>query len=264
MRSQSAEHHRADHQCETGNNPEDTGHPPVFQEPHFEYEALAVPLDDVEGRVELEQEMIGRRKPFEIPEDRGEVESHLEGDGYQGAKILEEDHHRRGNPGDADQQDDGAEQVVENLNHVDVEAKPIDQKHCADKNKEKTVNYQCGNDLDDGEDADAEGDLLDDEGVLDDGIGTVVDAITDEKPGEHAADKPEDVGMASHRLGVETDLENEPEYPGQSQGEEKGPEDAQIGAQITGFEVTFGQFVDDVLAGEKFREEREKHLDALH
>lgn len=264
MRPQPAKHYCPGHQGATGDPPEPESHAPVLPEPHSVDKALPVSLDDVEGRIELEQEVVGRGEYFQVPENRREIKTHLQDDGDQRAQILEENNYRRGDPGDTDQQDNGAEKVVENLDHMDIKAVAIGKEHDEDEIDEKTVNNKSREDLDEREDADAEGDLLDDKCITDNGTGAVGDAVVKEKPGEHAADQPEYVGVACYRLGVEADLEDKPEDRRHGEGEKKGPEDTEVGTEVAGLEIPPGQLDDDILLFGKFLEEGEKHPDAVH
>jgi len=264
MRTQPPEHHRPDYQRSSSDYPKYTGHPPVFPEPHLVYETLPVPLDDVEDRVELQQEMVGRRKNLHVPEDWCQVETHLKKDGNEGTQVSEKDHHRRGDPGNSNQQNNGAKQIVWNLNHINIKTETVRNKHNEYEQDEKKVNDQGRENLDNGKDADTESDLLNYEGVLHDGTGAVVDTVTEEEPGEYAADQPEDIGIICYRLGLKPDLKDKPEYSCHGQGKQKGPHYAEVGAQVTGFKVTFGQLDDDVPAREEFGNKNEKHPDALH
>src|SRR5262245_36614932 len=115
MWPQSPEYHCPDYQNNAGKQPEYKGHAPVLPEQDIMYEALSLPLNDVEDRIELQQKVIGRGKHFEIPEDRSEIKTHLQDDGNKRTKVAKEDYHRRGNPGNADQQYNCAEKIIEYL-----------------------------------------------------------------------------------------------------------------------------------------------------
>ncbi len=147
---------------------------------------------------------------------------------------------------------------------MEVEPETVIKEHGQDQGDEEEMDDHGGKDFDDWQDANAESHFLDDEGVLGNGAGAVVDAVAKEKPGEHAADQPENVGVTGHRLRVEANLEDKPEYAGHGQRKKEGPDDAEIRSQITGGEVPFGQLEYDFLFFGKFPDKEEKHSDAVH
>lgn len=137
------------------------------------------------------------------------------------------------------------------------------EQHEDEHDKEK-VDYECREDLDDWQDADAEDHLLYDESVLGDGVGTIADAVLKEEPREHAADKPEDKWIVIDRLGLETDLEDKPEDQGGGDGKKESPDHAEIGAEVAGLEVPPCQLIDNTPTGQKLHKKRYEHSDALH
>lgn len=93
MRPQSPENHRPHHQGNAGYPPEAEGHPPVFPKPDLVDETVPIPFDNVEDRVELHYKMIGRGETFQVPENGGQVEAHLENHAYKWAQVAEKDNH---------------------------------------------------------------------------------------------------------------------------------------------------------------------------
>ena len=67
------------------------------------------------------------------------------------------------------------------------------------------------------------------------------DGIIEEKPGEHAADEPQDKREIVHGHGAEAYLEDKPENADCNGRLDEGPQDAQIGADIPLLQVLFGQ-----------------------
>lgn len=236
----------------------------MLPEPDLVNEAVPVPLHEVVNRVQPDKPVVLRRDDVWVPENGGHVESDLEEHRYDLAEVLEEYDHRRGQPREPQHEYDHGEEVVDELQGVYVRIMAVREKHEEDEQDEEEVYDQAGEDLDDREDADAEDHLLYDEGVLDDGACPVVDAVAEEEKECHPRDEPEYVRVVVHRLGFEADLEDEPEDEDVDCGEDKGPDDAEVGTEVYRLEVPFGQFVYDIPAGKKFRQEIGKHSEAMH
>jgi len=114
------------------------------------------------------------------------------------------------------------------------------------------MDNQCREYLDNRQNANAKRDLLDDEDILQDGVGTVADTLLQKIEGKHAANKPEHERIPVDRWRAVADLEDEPEDHGQYDRQQECPEDTEVGTEVPGFEVAPGQFGNEVAAPEKF------------
>lgn len=264
MRPEPPEHHRTENKRDRRDSPEVEGHFPMYPEPGLADKAVPIPLHQVVNRVELQIDVILLWYDLRIPEDGRQEKPELQEYGDDLAQILEENDHGRGQPGKTEDQDERAEKIIDNLQPINVRGVAVNKVHDKNEGNEKEMNEKGGEYLDDGEDADAEDHLLDDEGVMRHGVHAVVHAVVEKVPDDHPGNVPENIGEILYRLGFEADLKDEPEdeYIGKRQYE--GPDDAEIGAEVDGLEVPFGQFIDDVPAGKEFRHKIEKHPDTLH
>ena len=172
MRPQPPENHRPEDKDAAGHGPEIEGeHVMALPEPDLVDEALPIPLHQVIDRIELDQVRILSGKHLGRPEDRGDPEGELEHHGDQLPHVTEKDHQRGGEPGEAEQKDDGGEEVVEDLEVVEVRRISVEDGHDEYGDNEEAVDHEGREDLDDGEHADAEDHLLQEETVFDDGHG---------------------------------------------------------------------------------------------
>lgn len=87
----------------------------ALPEPGVVDEALPVPFHQVVDRVQLHQIEVLRREHLGGPEDGGDPEGELECHGDDLSHVAEEQDNRGGEPGEAEQEDDGGEQIVQNL-----------------------------------------------------------------------------------------------------------------------------------------------------
>ena len=113
MRPKPPEDHRSQHQEEPGDSPKIQGQLPVLPEPDPVDEAVAVPFDNVDHRVQLDDELQIWRDELKRPEDGSAPEEELQGHCHQLPHVAEEDDHRRGEPGKASEEEDASNKVVE-------------------------------------------------------------------------------------------------------------------------------------------------------
>ena len=137
--------------------------------------------------------MVLLREDLQVPENGREVEPELKEYRDERPQVAKEDENGRGEPRDPHQQHDHGKQVVKHLQRVQVRNEAVYEKHDENQHDEEDVNYQRGKDFDHREHPDAEGDLLYDEAVLQDGVGAVVNAVAEKEPRDHAADEPQDI-----------------------------------------------------------------------
>ena len=133
--------------------------------------------------------------------------------------------------------------------------KAVGEEHDKNDSNEEGVQHESGEDLDDGEHADAEIDLLEEEAVFQDRVGAAVETFAEEKPGDYAAEHPEHEWDITGRSGFEAHLENDPEDKHIDGGMNEGPENTEIGAEVLAAEVLFCQLQDHVAAQEQVFEE---------
>ena len=169
MRPQPPEDDCPEDKGDAGDDPEIGGQFVVpLPEPDVVDEALPVAFDNVVDRVELDHVEILGGEDLGGPEDRRHPEEKLDHHADDLPHVAEEDDDRGGDPGETQQEDDGAEKVVEDLEAVEGDRPAVDEKHAENDADEKRVEHQGGEDLDDGEHADAEVDLLEQKGVFHD------------------------------------------------------------------------------------------------
>lgn len=120
----------------------------------------------------------------------------------------------------------------------------VDEKHGENDDNEKSMENEGGEDLDNGEHADAEVDLLQQKGVLHDGVGGAAQTFAEKEPGDDAAEHPENKGDIAGGLGFEADLEDDPEDGDIDGRMNERPENAEIGAEIFAAEILPGKLED--------------------
>ena len=232
MRSQLSEGIEPHRQHEERHRPVVERHRRLLPEPDMMDHAVAVPLDDIDQRIELDDPVVSGGDHPDRPEDRRHPESKLQQHRHQLPHIPEKDHHRRSDIGDPQYQHDHREEVVEELQPVEAEAIPVDQIERIHEEDKEDMHDQRREDFDHRQKGDFEDDLFDQIAVLHDGVGRVRYRIGEEKPRKHPRDQPEDERDILHRLGFEPYLKDEPEDKDRDHRLDKGPEYPQIGAQI--------------------------------
>ena len=265
MRAEPSENNGAADEDDAGDGPEVGGQLIVpLPEPDVVDEAFAVAFDDVVDGVEFDHVEVFGGEHFGGPEDGGHPEEELDDHGDDLSHVAEEDDDRRGQPGEAEEEDDRTEEIVDHLEAVEGDRPAVDQEHGEDDDDEKSVQDEGGEDLDNGEHADAEVDLFEEKGIFHDGTGGAVETFTEEKPGDYAAEHPENKGDIAGGLGFEADLEDDPEDGNVDSRVNEGPENAKVGAEIFAAEILLRQFEDHPPPLEEIFDEKEENAEIVH
>jgi len=140
----------------------------------------------------------------------------------------------------------------------------VGQKHDKDDADEEGVEDERGKYFDNRQHADAEVDLLEEKGVVENRTGGAVEAFAEKEPGDNAAEHPEDKGDVTGRLGFEADLKYHPEDGNVDRRVNEGPEDAEIGAEIFAAEILFGQLQDHPATLEEIFGKKQKNTEIIH
>ena len=242
VRPEPPEDHCAGYEYASGDDPEVGGQLVMtLPEPDMVDEALPVPLDYVVDGVELDHVQILYREDLCRPEYRGHPEEELQHHVDYLPHVAEEDDDGRGYPGEPEEQNYGAEQVVEDLDAVERDGRAVNQEHGEDHEYEEGVENERREYLDDREHPDAEVDLLEEKGVFEDRAGGAPEALAEEEPGDDAAEHPENERNISGGPGFEADLEHYPEDCHVYRRVDEGPENAEIGAEVLAAEILFRQ-----------------------
>jgi len=157
MRSESLENNCTEDEDCAGKYPVIEGkHVVPLPEPDMVNKALPVPLDQIVDGVELDHVEILHRQNLGRPEDGGHPEEKLQHHADNRSHVAKKQDDRRGYPGEAEEQHDGGEEVVENLDTVNGEGSPVHHEHDKDNDDEEGVEHKRREDLHYGEHTDAE------------------------------------------------------------------------------------------------------------
>lgn len=236
----------------------------MFPEPDLLDQAVPVPLDNVDHRIELEVRKILCRHQIDRPEDRGPPEEKLQPHGNQLPHVAEEDDHRRGEPGKTGKKHEAGSEVVGQLDDVQGDGRPLDDEHGEDHAQEEEMDDQRGKEPHQRQDADTEGHLLDDEGVVQDRPGGAGKGVVKEEPGDDPRCQPEHIRNVLHRLALEDKGEDEPEDGDVDRRVHERPEHAEIGAEILALEVAAGHLHNELAPGDQLGDERGEHTEVVH
>lgn len=90
----------------------------MFPEPDFEDETFAIPLGNIEDRIQFDQLLKARGEQGDGPEDRREPEEKLQRDCDQLTQIAQKNHHGGGKPGEPEYKEDRCREVITSLQPV--------------------------------------------------------------------------------------------------------------------------------------------------
>ena len=103
------------HKNNQRDDPEVGGQVEAVPEPDFIDQAVAVTIDQVKDRVELDDGLILERDLVDVPEYGRKPEADAHNDLGDLGQVPEKEHHRRGDPGYAQYQYKGGKQVIDEL-----------------------------------------------------------------------------------------------------------------------------------------------------
>ena len=145
MRPEASEDQRSADEDDPGDQPEVEGeHIVALPEPDMVDEALAVAFDDVVDRIQFDHVEVLLRQYFRRPEDRGHPEEELYDHADDLTHVAEEEDDRGGQPGKAEEEGYGGEEVVEHLDAVNGDWFLVDDEHDEDDGYEKGVKHHGG------------------------------------------------------------------------------------------------------------------------
>ena len=250
MRPQFEEDHRPYDEQQHRERPEVEGPPRVLPKPCPIQEASAIPLDDVEHRIEFDKRFIVIRNRPVIPENGSHPEPDLQQHVHNLADVSYENHDGGGNPRKADQKDEAREQVVKNLQVSDGQAVSMEDQHDQEQDDEKGMHEKRRRDLDEGNDGRAEYNLLHEITVGKDRRGRAAETFLEEEPWDHRGHQPEYERVSVRRHGAEPDLEYEIHDDDRDEGLNERPYEIEVRTQVVGCKISPGKIEDQLPASE--------------